>query len=353
MAIESKSRAMIFPKMGKIPWIVFFVLILFAGYRTYTIYVYIFKPNVVQDTVILISTGTSFNDVENMLSDQKVLKNPKAFRWVSKRKDYPKNIKSGRYEFKKGMNTNVLVNKLRNGQQDAVNVTFNTIRTFPELAGKIASYLEIDSISLLNEFLKEENFPRFQFSEATFPSMFIPNTYQIYWTATASQFVERMQKEYEKFWNSERTRKADSLGMSKIDVSILASIIQEETNKNAEKPVIAGVYLNRLKRGMLLQACPTVKYAVGDFTLRRITTKMTEIESRYNTYRNNGLPPGPINFPEIQSIDAVLNAKQHDFLYFCAKDDFSGYNDFSRSLSEHNRKAARYQNALNQQKIWK
>jgi UPF0755 protein len=162
-----------------------------------------------------------------------------------------------------------------------------------------------------------------------------------------------MKKEYDKFWNSERIRKADSLGMSKIEVSILASIVQEETNKKEEKPVIAGVYLNRLKRGMLLQACPTVKYAVGDFSLRRITTAMTQIDSPYNTYKYPGLPPGPITFPEITSIDAVLNAPKHDFLYFCAKDDFSGYNDFSRTLAEHSRKAARYQNVLNQQHIWK
>jgi UPF0755 protein len=353
MAIENKTRTLIFPRIGKLSLAIFGLLLMASGFKAVELFGFIFKPNVLKDSVILIPAGSSFNDVEKTLQDQKILQNYKAFRWVSKRKDYMKNIKPGRYELKKGMITNVLVNKLRNGQQDAVNVIFNNIRTFPELAGKIASYLEADSISILNEFFRNENSEKFKFTASTFPAMFVPNTYQIYWTTAPSQFVERMSKEYNKFWNSDRTAKATALGLSKVEVSILASIVQEETNKNDEKPIIAGVYLNRLKRGMLLQACPTVKYAVGDFTLRRITTAMTEIESPYNTYRNSGLPPGPITFPEITSIDAVLNAKQHDFLYFCANDDFSGTNVFSRTLAEHNRKAVKYQNTLNQNRIWK
>lgn len=353
MEVESKEQKMLFPKKGKILIILFAVLLIIAAGIAYQLYGYIFKPNVVKDAVILIRTGSTFDDVAISFQDQKILQNYKAFRWVSKKKDYTYNIKPGRYELKIGMNTNDIVNKLRNGHQDAVNVIFNNIRTFPELAGKVATYFEADSVSFLSEFLNEDNLDKFHFTRNTFQSMFVPNTYQMYWTAKPSQFVERMKKEYDKFWNSERTRKADSLGMSKIEVSILASIVQEETNKKSEKPIVAGVYLNRLRQGMLLQACPTVKYAVGDFTLRRITTAMTEIDSPYNTYRNSGLPPGPITFPEISSIDAVLNATHHDYLFFCAKDDFSGYNDFSRTLSEHNRKAARYQNALNQQRIWK
>jgi UPF0755 protein len=353
MEIKNKIQVKLFPKTGKIALAVFGLLLIASLAWAYMLYGYIFKPNVVNDSVILIHTGSTFDVVERLLEDQKALKNYKAFKWVSKKKDYKTNIKPGRYMLIKGMNNNDLINKLRNGKQDAVKVTFNNIRTFPELAGKVAAYFEADSLSFLTEFLKKENFDKYQFTEASFPSMFVPNTYQLYWTTKPSQFVERMKKEYDKFWNSDRTEKAVAMGMNKIEVSILASIVQEETNKNEEKPVIAGVYLNRLKRGMLLQACPTVKYAVGDFTLRRITTAMTEIDSPYNTYKITGLPPGPITFPEISSIDAVLNAKQHDYLFFCAKDDFSGYNDFSRTLSEHNRKAERYQNALNQQRIWK
>jgi len=353
MAIFKKTRTMVFPKIGKLSIAIFGLLLIASGFRAFELFGYIFKPNVLKDAVILIPSGATFTDVEKLLQEQQVIQNYKAFRWVAKKKKYKKSIKSGRYELKKGWNTNVLMNKLRNGVQDPVNVTFNTIRTFPELAGKVATYLETDSATLLAEFMSKDIPARYSFTEATFPAMFIPNTYQFFWTVTPSQFIERMKKEYDKFWNSERTAKASALGMSKIEVSTLASIIQEETNKNDEKPIVAGVYINRLKRGMLLQACPTVKYAVGDFSIRRVTTVMTEIVSPYNTYQNTGLPPGPITFAEIQSIDAVLNAKQHDFLYFCANDNFSGYNVFARTLAEHNRNAARYQSALNQKKIWK
>jgi UPF0755 protein len=353
MSIERKTRVMVFPKIGKLSIAIYGMLLIFSGFRAFELFGYIFKPNVINDVVILIPTGATYTDVEKLLQEQQAIKNYKAFRWVAKKKKYKANIKPGRYELKKGWNTNVLVNKLRNGVQDPLNVTFNTIRTFPELAGKVAAYLETDSATLLAEFTKSDIPGNYSFTGATFPAMFIPNTYQFFWTVTPAQFVERMKKEYDKFWNNDRTAKAVALGLSKIEVSTLASIVQEETNKNDEKPVIAGVYLNRLKRGMLLQACPTVKFTVGDFTLRRITTAMTEMVSPYNTYQNIGLPPGPITFPEIPSIDAVLNAQQHDYLFFCASDDFSGRNVFSRTLAEHNRKALKYQQGLNERKIWK
>ena len=353
MAIERKTRAMMFPKIGKLSMAIFGLLLLVSGFRAFELFGFIFKANVVKDAVILIPEGATFNDVTNILKKQEVLKNYRAFHWVSKKKKYKENIKPGRYELKKGMNTNNLVNKLRNGVQDPVNVTFNNVRTFPQLAGKVADYLETDSGSMLRILENSDIIKKYSFSEATFPAMFIPNTYQFYWTTTPEQFVERMKKEYDKFWNSERIAKASAEGLSPVEVATLASVVQEETNKNEEKALIAGVYLNRLNKGMLLQACPTVKYAVGDFSLRRITDDMTKIQSPYNTYLNAGLPPGPINFPEITSIDAVLNATHHNYLYFCAKDDFSGYNVFSRTLAEHNRNAARYQRALNQKKIWK
>lgn len=353
MAIIQKTTTMVFPKMGRLTIAIFGMLLIASGFKAFEISGYIFKPNVLKDMALLIPTGATFGDVEKQLQDDQAIRNYKAFRWVAKRKKYKENIKPGRYELKKGWNTNVLVNKLRNGQQDAVKVTFNTIRTFPELAGKLGAFFEADSSKLLAEFTKEGVAESYSFTKATFPAMFVPNTYQLYWTTTPSQFIERMKKEYDRFWNSERLAKAKALGLTPIEVSTLASIVQEETNKNNEKPVIAGVYLNRIKRGMLLQACPTVKYTVGDFTLRRITTAMTQMVSPYNTYLNTGLPPGPITFPEITSIDAVLNAQQHDFLYFCANDDFSGTNVFARTLAEHNRNAERYQSALNQRKIWK
>jgi UPF0755 protein len=353
MAEESKTHTMKFQRIGKLLIILLGVLLIALMVWAYQLYGYIFNPNVVKDAVILVPKGSTYNDVEKLLQDQQVIKNYRAFRWVAKKKKYRENVKPGRYELKKDWNSNTLLNKLRNGVQDPVNVTFNNVRTFPELAGKIAGYLECDSTALLAEFTNKDIPAKDSFTEGTFPAMFIPNTYEFFWTSTPSQFVDRMKKEYDHFWTPERTERAKALGLSPIEVSILASIVQEETNKDDEKPVIAGVYLNRLKRGMLLQACPTVKYTVGDFTLRRITTAMTQIASPYNTYLNAGLPPGPITIPEISSINAVLNAKQHDYLYFCANPDFSGYNVFSRTLAEHNRNAALYQSALNQKKIWK
>jgi UPF0755 protein len=191
------------------------------------------------------------------------------------------------------------------------------------------------------------------FTPPTFPVMFVPNTYEMYWTTTPANFTKRMKIEYDKFWNEERKTKADRIGLTPIEVSILASIVQEETAKNDEKPLVAGLYINRLKRGMPLQADPTIKYAVNDFTLRRVLNTHLEMDSPYNTYKFAGLPPGPINFPEITSIDAVLNFKKHNFIYMCAKSDFSGYHNFAQTLAQHNRNADAYRAALDANKIFK
>ncbi len=353
MAVFQKSKTMVFPKVGKISMVVFAVLLIGVVIWAFQTFGYIFNPNVVKDTVITIPTGASYGDVEKMLKEQQVLENYKAFRWVAKKKNYKSSVKPGRYELKKGWNINQVVNKLRSGVQDPLDVTFNNVRTFPELAGKVAAYLETDSISLLAEFMSDAVAQKYGFTKETFPAMFIPNTYELYWTTTPSQFIERMKKEYDRFWSAERKNKANTLGINPLEVSILASIVQEETNLNTDKPIIAGVYVNRLKRGMPLQACPTVKFALGDFSIRRVTTEMTQTDSPYNTYRIAGLPPGLITFPDLSSINAVLNAQNHDYYYFSAKEDFSGHTTFARTLTEHNRNASRYQQALNEKKIWR
>jgi UPF0755 protein len=189
------------------------------------------------------------------------------------------------------------------------------------------------------------------FTHENFPVIFIPNTYEFYWTTSPKKFVERMKNEFDIFWNEGRRSKARKLGLSIQEVVILASIIQEETNMQEEKPKIAGVYLNRLRKNWNLQADPTIRFAMGDFTIKRILHQYTFIDSPYNTYKYKGLPPGPINFPEIQSIEAVLNSEINDYMYFCAKDDFSGYHNFSKTLSEHLKYARKYQEALNRNKI--
>jgi UPF0755 protein len=183
--------------------------------------------------------------------------------------------------------------------------------------------------------------------------MFIPNTYEVYWDVTSEALIERMHNEYEKFWTDERMRKADSLGLDASQVTILASIVQAEVSQNEELPVVAGLYLNRLRKNMFLQADPTLVYGIGDFSIRRVLNVHKEIDSPYNTYRNLGLPPGPINFPSIKSVDAVLNYERHKYLYMCAKEDFSGYHNFSTNLREHNINAHKYQRALNKAKLFR
>lgn len=353
MAIENKSKLMLFPKVGKFIIIFFAFALIVAGLRAYQLYSYIFMENVKSEKAFIIREGTNFDQIINLLEENDIVLNYKAFKWVSKKKNYANLIKPGRYLFKKGMNTNQMVNMLRAGEQAPLNVTFNNIRFKEELAGKISHYIQADSLSLLMLFDDYAKIESYGFTPETYKAMFIPNTYRFYWTTTANQFADRMKQEYDRFWNSVRKEKAEKLDLTPVQVATLASIVQEETAKTDEMERIAGVYMNRLKRGMLLQADPTVKYAAGDFTLRRVLNVHLEIDSPYNTYKYAGLPPAPINFPEVTAIDAVLNFEKHDFLYMVAREDFSGYHNFSRTLAEHNRNAAKYHQALNNMKIWK
>lgn len=191
------------------------------------------------------------------------------------------------------------------------------------------------------------------FDFETIISIFIPNTYEIYWTTDAVSLFKRMKREYDAFWNEDRMALSKAIGYNPVEVITIASIIEEETLKSSEKPIIAGVYINRLKRGIPMQACPTLKFALNDFTIKRVLYEHMEVESPYNTYKNKGLPPGPVRVPDARSIDAVLNYQKHSYLYFCAKEDFSGEHYFSKTLKQHNAYAQRYHKALNKQKIYK
>jgi UPF0755 protein len=242
---------------------------------------------------------------------------------------------------------------LKLGLQKPLKLTFNNIRTPQQLAGRISQQIEADSLSILALLTSDHVASSYGFDKTTIIAMCVPNTYEFYWNTNAKGFLDKMQKEYERFWNDERKSKAFKLGLTKVEISTLASIVEEETRFNIEKPKVAGVYINRLNKGIPLQADPTVKFAVGDFALRRILTKHLEIDSPYNTYKFRGLPPGPIRCPSISSIDAVLNAEKHSYLYFCAKADFSGYHDFAKTLTEHNRNAEAYRRALNKERIYR
>ncbi len=353
MSIEQKSRVMLFPKIGK--FIIIFVAIAFVviGTRAYQLYQYVFQENIKNNYILYISDGTTFQQISDSLHINNVLINEKAFKWISKKKSYRAAIKPGRYLFEIGMNTNQVVNMLRAGIQEPVDVTFNNVRFKEDLAGKVSKYLWADSISILNLFSNKKLITEFGFNTETFRTMFIPNTYEFYWTTSAKEFAARMKIEYDNFWNADRKAKAKKLNLSPEEVIILASIVQSETVKKDELKRVSGLYINRLKRGILLQADPTIKYAVGDYSLKRVLNKHLEIDSPYNTYKYAGLPPGPIMFPETSAIDAVLNYEQHKYLYMCAKEDFSGYHNFAKTLSQHNRNAAKYRAALNKNKIWK
>ncbi|NMC42139.1 MAG: endolytic transglycosylase MltG, partial [Bacteroidales bacterium] len=272
---------------------------------------------------------------------------------TARKKNYPAHIKPGRYSVKGKMSYNAFVNMLRSGRQAPVKVTFNNIRSVYELAGKVGRQIEADSSSLAGFLSYAGNYGRDGFTRENVISIFIPDTYELYWNNSAEGFYNRMLKEFNRFWNGERKQKAEALDLTPVEVSILASIVDDEVAKAEEKPRIAGVYLNRLRRGMLLQACPTIKFALNDFTITRVLKKHMEVDSPYNTYKHKGLPPGPIGCPSKEGIDAVLNAEKHDYLFFAAKADFSGYHNFSRTLTEHNRYASEYQRELDRRKIFK
>lgn len=322
-----------------------------------SMYKAIIFPNVLTpngDKVSLyIYSDDDFETVKQKLYSDSIIINQKSFEWLAKKLEYPKYIKSGHYVISNNMNNNRLLNMLRSGSQTPVKFTFNNIRTIEQFAGRVSEQLEMDSVSLLNAVRESATLKEMGFDEENAAALFIPNTYELYWNIDASDFVEKMTNEYNRFWNEERRSKAETLNMSPIEVSILASIVDKETSKVSEMPRIAGVYVNRLKKNWLLQADPTLVFALGDFEIKRVLDVHKEIESPYNTYKYIGLPPGPICIPSIAAIDAVLNAENHKYFYFCAKDDLSGYHVFARNIKDHNRNAEKYRKALNKKKIWK
>jgi UPF0755 protein len=242
---------------------------------------------------------------------------------------------------------------LRAGKQVPVEVVLQNVRLKRKLASDLSKQIEPDSLSIWR-FLNDDIFlSKFGFNTQNILAMFIPNTYEFYWNTSVEDLFEKMHNEYKKFWNETRINKCESIGITPIEASILASITEEETVKNDEKPIIAGLYLNRIKKGMLLQADPTVRFALGNFGIKRVLDKYKEINSPYNTYKHAGLPPGPICIPSIVTIDAVLNHQQNQYLYMCAKEDFSGYHNFARTLEQHNLNAQRYQKALNKARMFR
>ena len=302
---------------------------------------------------LYIPEGSTYVQAIDTIKVHFEIPDPRAFEWIAEKKNYPALVKPGRYVIEKDLSYTGLINLLRSGRQTPVRVTFNNIRYLQDLAGRIGGQIEADSAQIIDFLSDPDNYCNDGFTRENVISVFIPNTYEFFWNTDAEELYKRMLKEYNRFWTDERLEKARAEKLTQVEVSILASIIDDEVVKADEKPKIAGVYLNRLKRGIPMQACPTIKFALNDFTITRVLNQHLKIESNYNTYLHRGFPPGPIGCPTIEGIDAVLNAEKHDYLYFAAKADFSGYHNFSRTLAEHNRYADQYQSELDKRRIFK
>jgi len=337
------------------------LLILIIGLLTiiglllgYNFYNKIYKSNTVKEGFIYISTNSSYNDVENNI--RPFLKRVKSFNFIANLKGYPKTIKPGKYKITEGMSNNKLINLLRNGKQTTVKLSFNNQDSFEKLAGRIAQQIEADSITLLKSFQDSTFLKESGFTAETSLAMYIPNTYEFYWNTSATLFRTKMKDEYKRFWNSDRLEKAKKLNLTQNEVITLASIVQKETSSVKERPMVAKLYLNRLQEQWPLQADPTIIFAIKEKTgedtvIKRVLTKDLEIESPYNTYKNLGLPPGPISMPDISSIDAVLNPANHEYFFMCASITKIGTHEFAKTLSQHNQYAAKYQLWLSKQGI--
>lgn len=335
-----------------------FLIVFSILLSTFVFYAYqlVFTPNILVDSeekALLIPPGSRFKDVQNALYDQNFVQDLVAFSFLAKVMEYDDNVKAGRFLMKPDMNNLDAIRLLRSGSQTPLDITFNNVRLKEDLAEKICANIAADEDKFLALLQDTAVIHSYGFNEHTIVSMFIPNTYEVYWTISEKELLDRMKEEYDRFWNDERTEKAKELGLTREEVSTLASIVEAESKMNDEKPKIAGVYLNRLKRGMALQADPTLVYAAGDFSIKRVLNIHKEIDSPFNTYKYAGLPPGPINIPPISALDAVLNYQKHNYLYFCAKEDFSGYHNFATNLTQHLNNARRYQNALNKARLYK
>lgn len=260
--------------------------------------------------------------------------------------------KTGYYRFPVEIGNKHLIRRLQLGEETPIRLSFTqSIRTPQQLASAMGQKLLLDSAEVIQRLTDKTYLAQYGVTPETAVCLFIPNTYEVYWTMTVDQLFARMYKEYQRFWNEERLVKAKAIGLTPTEVATLASIVASETNKTAEHPLIASLYLNRLNKGIALQACPTVIYAVGNFKMRRVLKRHLAIDSPYNTYKNRGLPPGPIRLARPDVIDAVLNAPKTDYLYMCANPDFSGTHVFSSNYAKHSAVARQYQRELNQRKV--
>lgn len=292
-----------------------------------------------------------FEEVFAQLQDSLI--HPHRFMRMAQWTGYDRHVKTGYYEIHPNQGNKAILRVLSQALQQPVKLRFNNVRTLPQLAAILSKQIMMDSTQIMAA-ITDTAFLRAQgLSYETLPALFLPNTYEVWWNMSPERLQNLFVKAYRQFWNETRLQQAADKNLTPIEVSIIASIIEEETNAKDEWPIVAGIYMNRLRRGMYLQACPTVKFALNDFSIQRVLKEHIEVESPYNTYKHLGLPPGPVRIPSIAALDAVLKAEKHNYLYMCAKDDFSGRHYFSTNLRQHNNYARRYHQALNRKRIYK
>ncbi|MBE0423231.1 MAG: endolytic transglycosylase MltG [Lutibacter sp.] len=334
--------------------IILALLLVLGSVLGLSLYSKIFKGNTVEEGYLYIPTGSNFEEVENLI--RPFLKRVKPFVLVAEKLNYPEAVKPGKYKISKGMSNFELVKMLRSGNQTMVNLSFNNQDTFEKLAGRISQQIEADSISLLKAFSDNVFINEAEFTPETAIGMYIPNSYEFYWNTSAEDFRDKMLNEHNKFWDASRLEKSKKLNLTKNEVITLASIVQKETATVNERPVVAKLYLNRLASDWPLQADPTIIFALkaksgNDMVIKRVFSKDLQIDSPYNTYKNTGLPPGPISMPDISSIEAVLNPANHDYYYMCASVTTFGTHEFAKTLEQHNKNAAKYQKWLNKKGV--
>lgn len=335
-----------------IPLIIFSTILTTGSVYTYQM---LYSPNFLinaEDKFIIIEENTDFNELIKKLEEDTLINDILSFSFLSKLMEYQENIKIGAYKVKMNMSNYEMITMLRSGNQTPIKLTFTYARKIEDLAEKITAKLKMSKDDLLN-YLNENinNYGEFKITDII--SIFLPDTYEVYWNISPEKLTNKMYSEYKKFWNEERLSKLDKINLNQKEAVVLASIVASESRMLDEADRIAGLYINRLNRNMRLQADPTLIFAANDFTIRRVLNKHKKIKSPYNTYIHRGLPPGPIRLASKKYIDAVLNYEKHNYIYMCAKEDFSGYHAFATNLSDHNRNAKKFQIALNMRKIYR
>lgn len=340
--------------LKRIIYILIAVLAVIGAVVGFIYYKTMLSPNIVVEgkpKYLLIYENDSFDDVVEQLKATGTVKNIDSFIRTARNNDYQEHIHSGRFQLEDGMSNYLLVHRLINNRQTPLSITFNNVRTKQQLAQRLSAQLMMEETDLLSVLNDPVALNEFGVLPETAVALFLPNSYEVYWNVSPVDLLRRMKKEYDKFWNDDRMEKLKDVGISQLEVSTLASIVEEETNKSDERPMVAGLYLNRLRSGMKLQADPTVKFALGNFGLKRLLSGHLAVDSPYNTYQNIGLPPGPIRVPSMEGIDAVLNYVDHEYIFMCAKPDRSGYHDFAVTFEEHLNYAKKYRQSLDERNI--